>query len=45
MPAYSVENPIAGATIAYIGKKIIVKMNDPGMAGIHHVVKSCAGPP
>jgi hypothetical protein len=27
-----VENPIAGAATAYIGKNIIVKMNDPGIA-------------
>ena len=30
---YSFENPIAGATTAYSGKKSIVKTNDPGIAG------------
>ena len=29
---YSFENPIAGATTAYSGKKSIVKTNDPGIA-------------
>ena len=32
IPRYSVENPIAGATTAYRGKKSIVKMKEPGIA-------------
>jgi hypothetical protein len=30
---YSVENPIAGATIAYMGRKAMVKIKEPGIAG------------
>jgi hypothetical protein len=32
MPAYSVENPMAGATIAYKGRNTIVNIREPGMA-------------
>jgi hypothetical protein len=39
MPKYSLENPTKGATIAYIGRKIIHIMKEPGMANIVHFVQ------
>lgn len=32
MLRYSVENPMAGATIAYTGRNAIVKRKEPGIA-------------
>ena len=34
---YSRENPIAGATTAYMGRNIMVKTKDPGIARTREV--------
>jgi hypothetical protein len=56
IPLYSRENPIAGATTAYSGRKSMVKIKEPGIAGsnsltelrgksrIHHTSNGVLGP-